>query len=110
MHVNGATSTSNYIQVPSQQNLRRHYLLGWIGQYLYVVMKTSPGKTFVMHFDYVLNDRNTVRISASNIYKTKKNLNNGRSLQIPLSKAVKPDRWTFFQFDALQLLTEQKMF
>ena len=36
------------------------------------MMCAVPGKQFVCHFDYVINDSRTVRLSLSNIYKEMK--------------------------------------
>lgn len=41
------------------------------------------GKTFVMHFDYMINDSRVVRVSVSNLYKEFSNKSS--SLQVPLS-------------------------
>lgn len=36
---------------------------------VYCLLNVPTGKTFVMHFDYMVNDSRVVRLSLSNIYK-----------------------------------------
>jgi hypothetical protein len=52
-----------------------------------------PGKTFVIHLDYTINEQRNVRVSLSNIYKEFKNMN-GNSVQVPL--ALEADKWSVF--------------
>jgi hypothetical protein len=70
------------------------------------------GKSFVLHFDYILNETRHVRLSISNIFKEFKNLN-GNSIQIPLqdaNQAVPFGKWTVVCINALQILESANAF
>ena len=66
------------------------------------------GKTFAMHFDYMIHDSRVIRLSVSNLYKEFKN-NKGTSLQVPLLN-LPSDRWVFVVINALSLFKEHNIF
>lgn len=66
--VNGVTNASNYFQLPATKFLPKN-ALGLIGKYVYSLINIPTGKSFVIHFDYMVNETRLVRISISNIYK-----------------------------------------
>ena len=81
--VQGTTSATGFIQLPASKHLPKSSL-GLTGRFVssrsliykivqvYVVMQAAAGKQFVLHFDYVLHDTRTVRLSFSNLYKETK--------------------------------------
>ena len=134
LKIAGPTPASNYVQVPAMKRLPKN-ALGLNGKFvstffarklacqIYVVLLAQPGKNFVMHFDYTVNDSRTVRLSLSNMYKEFKvstlvaalifnfsvqNKNN-LSLQVPLVD-VNTGKWSVVAVDAARLLTENKVF
>ena len=79
--VSGVTPASNYFQVPQQSQIAKKPL-GLIGKYVsphlishhpslkvYSIVNVPAGKSFVLHFDYILNETRHVRLSISNIFK-----------------------------------------
>ena len=48
--------------------------LGLTGKEQYLIVKAIEGKLFSFHLEFVINDRNAVWISFSNIYKEKKSV------------------------------------
>lgn len=79
--VSGVTPASNYFQVPQQSQIAKKPL-GLIGKYvrphlishsslikIYSIVNVPAGKSFVLHFDYILNETRHVRLSISNIFK-----------------------------------------
>jgi hypothetical protein len=61
-------------------------------------VKAMSGKLFSVHLDFIVNEKNVVRMSFSNIFKEKKvspclNVQNiaGNAIQIPLEL---PTQWT----------------
>lgn len=48
--------------------------LGLTGKEQFLIVKGIDGKLFSFHFEFVLNDKNVIRISFSNIFKEKKSV------------------------------------
>lgn len=74
-----------------------------------MLLCAQQNKNFVMHFDYMINDSRVCRLSASNIYRELQ-FKNGSSIQVPLSGAITPNKWTVLQIDALQFLRQAGVF
>eukprot|EP00347_Sterkiella_histriomuscorum_P023802 403333335 len=104
--INGVTTASNYIQVPAQKHLPKK-ALGLTGKYVYITLNVPAGKSFVIHFDYTVNETRLVRLSISNIYKEFKNLN-GNSLQVPINLPYA--KWTMIALNAYNLLESNNVF
>lgn len=60
-----------------------------------------------MHFDYIVNETRTVRLSLSNLYKEFKNMN-GTSLQLPLQ--LQSNKWHLVCVNIQNILETNKVF
>ncbi|MEW5311102.1 MAG: hypothetical protein WDW38_002844 [Sanguina aurantia] len=79
--VRGTVSAGNYARLPKS----RAHALGLTGRFLYIQVKVSPVKVFVIHVEVMTADQNTHRISISNMYTsdTLKRRSNGVHIPFP---------------------------
>jgi hypothetical protein len=63
--ISGSIPAKNFLQVPKKKTDS----LSLTGRYLYAMICVHPSKLFVMHFDLVVEEGFTVRLSISNIFK-----------------------------------------
>ncbi len=61
----GQSPTSNYINVPKLSSQS----LNLTGRYIYILFRPVPNKCFALHVDVVTEDKLTVRLSFSNLFK-----------------------------------------
>ena len=80
LKISGKISAVNFVQVPGVKGRA----LGLTGRYLYLQLKITPSSFYAVHTEVVCADRNTVRISLSNMFKTKPCLATPQAIQIPL--------------------------
>ena len=69
--ISGSILANNFIQFPPKKSQNQG--LNLVGRYTYLAFKPIPLKYFVMHFDLLTTDNQTIRISFSNLYKNAKN-------------------------------------
>ncbi|GLI66011.1 hypothetical protein VaNZ11_009714 [Volvox africanus] len=62
--IRGAIPAGNYLRVPRN----KQQTLGLTGRILYVQLKVTPIKVFVIHIEAVTEDQNVHRVSVSNMY------------------------------------------
>ncbi len=61
----GTTATSNFINMPKLSGQS----LGLTGRYIYFFFKPMPNKCFSLHIDINTEEKTTIRISFSNLFK-----------------------------------------
>lgn len=63
--ISGSIPAKNFLQIPKKKTDS----LALTGRFLYAMICVQPSKMFVMHFDLVVEEGFTVRLSVSNIFK-----------------------------------------
>lgn len=71
-----------------------------------MIVKGIEGKQFSFHLEFVINDKNVIRISFSNIFKEQKSCS-GTSIQIPLT--LEPV-WTILHIQGFNILHDAGIF
>ncbi|CAG9336068.1 unnamed protein product [Blepharisma stoltei] len=100
--ISGAISAANYIQIPRPKSQLKS--LSLTGRFCYVEVQIPKDKLYSMHFEFVLENKNTgtkeiLRISLSNLFKESKIISSGLQLACHLS-----DKWTIILLDIKALL------
>lgn len=80
IRVAGKIPAVNFLQVPGVKGRA----LGLTGRYLYLQIRVDPSAFFTIHLEVMSADRNTTRISFSNLFKTKPCVATPQTIQIPL--------------------------
>ena len=78
--ISGKIPAVNFLQVPGVKGRA----LGLTGRYLYLQIRIDPSCFFTIHLEVSSADRNTTRISFSNLFKTKPCTATPQTIQIPL--------------------------
>ena len=78
--ISGKIPAVNFLQVPGVKGCA----LGLTGRYLYLQIRIDPSAYFTIHLEVSSADRNTTRISFSNLFKTKPCTATPQTIQIPL--------------------------
>ena len=101
LRIAGNVPAANFLQLPKVKG----QTLGLTGRFLYLEVRVNPGKFFMVHLDVTAADRNTTRVSISNIFKEGKNVvKGGTALHIPL---VDPSpKWYIMCIDLAAALAE----
>ncbi|DBA73164.1 TPA: hypothetical protein ACH3X2_010098 [Trebouxia sp. C0005] len=94
----GAVPAANYMQLPQD----RTEGLGLTGGFLYLQILVQPADTYSIHVDVKTTDRNTTRISISNLFNPDALKCTQRSVQIPYSST--DGKWTVLALDLASLL------
>lgn len=66
----GPSNTATFVQIPRTKSPLKS--LGLIGKYVYVEALGSGTRPFSLHFDYIIDDKQTTRLSFSNLFKAAK--------------------------------------
>ncbi|KAK9823925.1 hypothetical protein WJX72_006401 [[Myrmecia] bisecta] len=98
LRIGGSVSAANYVQLPKA----RAHSLGLTGRYLYCQVQFAPAKCFVFHIDVLTADKNTVRISIGNLFKSDDNRRNKSGIQLPYPEPT--DKWTVLALDLPEVL------
>ncbi|QDZ18050.1 WD repeat domain-containing protein [Chloropicon primus] len=80
IRVAGKIPAVNFLQVPGVKGRS----LGLTGRYLYMQIRVDPSAFFTIHLEVSSADRNTTRVSFSNLFKTKPCVATPQTIQIPL--------------------------
>ena len=100
VRIAGNVQAANFLQMPKVKG----QTLGLTGRFLYLQMRVNPSKFFVVHLDVLGSDRNTTRISVSNIFKhDKATVKGGTAVQIPFQPSSK---WYIACIDLAAALAE----
>jgi len=111
----GPSNTATFIQIPRAKSQIKS--LGLIGKYIYFEMQGNGNKPCSIHLDYLIDDKQTTRVSFSNLFKTTKvffiimydklKIANTTNLQIPLNL---PENWCIMCIHIIDLFEQNKVF
>ncbi|KAG2491091.1 hypothetical protein HYH03_010535 [Edaphochlamys debaryana] len=96
--VRGVIPASNYLRVPRS----KLQTLGLTGRILYMQLKVTPVKVFVIHVEALTQDGNMHRISISNMYSQDSLKRKSNGVQIPFPKPS--HRWCVVGLDLREAL------
>ncbi|KAL6762256.1 WD40-repeat-containing domain protein, partial [Haematococcus lacustris] len=96
--VRGTIPAANYLRLPKlkAQNL------GLTGRFLYIQVKVTPVKVFVIHLEVQTQDQNVHRISISSMYRTESLQRKSNGIQIPFTQSS--HRWCIMAVDLVTAL------
>jgi WD repeat-containing protein 90 len=89
----GKVPASNSVEIASPHSPTKS--LGLVGRYLYICYKVLPGKTASFHFDFIMQDGNTLRLTLSTLTSEPKSKADSNP-QLPLEASGK---WTIYCVD-----------
>ncbi|KXZ51898.1 hypothetical protein GPECTOR_11g331 [Gonium pectorale] len=80
--VRGVVPAGNYLRVPRT----KLQSLGLTGRFLYIQLKVTPVKVFVIHIEVITEDNNLHRVSISNMYSADALKRKSNGVQLPFGK------------------------
>ncbi|PNH08695.1 WD repeat domain-containing protein [Tetrabaena socialis] len=96
--VRGIIPAANYLRVPRTKQAS----LGLTGRILYIQLKATPVKVFVIHIEAVTEDHNVHRLSISNMYTSDSVKRKSNGVQLPFPRPS--HRWCVAAIDMLAAL------
>lgn len=94
----GAVPAANYLQLPQD----KMDSLALTGRFLYLQVFVKPGDTYAIHVDVKTADKNTTRVSISDLFSAEAVKRTQRNIQIAHSS--NSDMWTVLALDLAVLL------
>ena len=101
--LHGSVPASNYVEITATHCKSKS--LGLLGRYIYISYLIEKDRNCNMHFDFILQDGNTCRLSLSTLFQSVKR-SAGNVLQIPLKQT---DLWKILCQDAYRLFEKNYM-
>eukprot|EP00854_Cymbomonas_tetramitiformis_P025547 gene25547-31224_t len=97
----GNIPAANHIQLPKSKGES----LGLTGRFVYAQIKPTPSQFFMLHFDLLTADKATIRVSVSNLFRSKPiPKERGSSVQLPWEPTQ--SRWYVLVLDLQRILDE----